>query len=296
MKLSQINNKQGFTLAELMIALAISSVTLAATLIASISLQKSFNAVDNYFATQNQQIRIIEYLSRDVRRSYIVTSASSPQTVTCTIPNYIIQCGDPDANTTCTGTPPVPPSNCTPPGCNIGTRRTPMPTMSANGGIIVDYGAANGERTVSDAVTSNNSATLTSALANFTAADVGKSIAGTWIPTGTTIQSYTNATTVTMSNSATANASGLEAVIGASTVVYSISNQSILRTENGTLTTIASSTDNLLPSWLDVTLSNTEYLNTSITFLPIFTSWGGTVERSGTTLFSTAYLRIKRRG
>jgi prepilin-type N-terminal cleavage/methylation domain-containing protein len=268
MKLSQINNKKGFTLAELMIALAISSVTLAATLIASISLQKSFNAVDNYFATQNQQIRIIEYLSRDVRRSYIVTSATSPQTVTCTIPNYI------QAD---------------------GTRSNPTLTMSANGGIMVDYGAY-GARTVSDAVTSNNSATLTSALANFTSSDVGKSIAGTGIPTGTTIQSYTNATTVTMSNSATADASGVEAVIGASTVVYSISNQSIRRTENGTLTTIASSTDNLLPSWLDVTLSNTEYLTTSITFLPIFTSGGATAERSGTTLFSTAYLRIKRRG
>jgi prepilin-type N-terminal cleavage/methylation domain-containing protein len=269
MKLSQINNKQGFTLAELMIALAISSVTLAATLIASISLQKSFNAVDNYFATQNQQIRIIEYLSRDVKRSYIVTSTTSPQTVTCTIPNYI------QAD---------------------GTRSNPTLTMSANGGIIVDYGAANGARTVSDAVTSNNSATLTSASANFTSSDVGKSIAGTGIPTGTTIQSYTNATTVTMSNSATADASGAEAVIGASTVVYSISNQSIRRTENGTLTTIASSTDNLLPSWLDVTLSNTEYLTTSITFLPIFTSGGAPAERSGTTLFSTAYLRIKRRG
>jgi len=269
MKLRQINNKQGFTLAELMIALAISSVTLAATLIASIALQKSFNAVDNYFATQNQQIRIIEYLSRDVKRSYIVTSTTSPQTVTCTIPNYIQV---------------------------DGTRSNPTLTMSANGGIIVDYGAY-GARTVSDAVTTSGSATLASPLqAMFTSSDVGKSIAGTGIPPGTTIQGYTNATTVTMSNSATADTSGAEAVIGASTVVYSISNQSILRTENGTLTTIASSTDNLLPSWLDVSLSNTEYLTTSITFLPIFTSAGTAAERSGTTLFSTAYLRIKRRG
>jgi prepilin-type N-terminal cleavage/methylation domain-containing protein len=268
MKLSQLNNKKGFTLGEMMIATAISSLTLAATLIASIALQKSFNAVDNYFATQNQQIRIIEYLSRDVKRSYIVTSTTSPQKVTCTIPNYI------QAD---------------------GTRSNPTLTMSTNGGIIVDYGA-NGTRTVLDAVTSNNSATVTSASANFTSADVGKSIAGTGIPLGTTIQSYVSATNVTMSNSATADASSAEVVIGASTVVYSISNQSILRTENGNLTTIASSTDNLLPSWLDVDLSNTEYLTTSITFLPIFTSWGGTAERSGTTLFSTAYLRIKRRG
>jgi prepilin-type N-terminal cleavage/methylation domain-containing protein len=226
MKLSQINNKKGFTLVELMIALGISSLMLAATLISSIALQKSFNAVDNYFATQIQQIRIIEYLNRDVKRSYDVTSTGNPQTVTCTIPNYIIQCGDPDANATCTGTPPVPPSNCTPPGCNIGTRRNPTVTMGANG-ATVNYG--------------------------------------------------TTPTT--------------------STVVYSISNQSIVRTENGALTTIASSTDNLLPStnW-DQDLSNTQYLGTQITFLPIFTSGGATAERSGTTLFSTAYLRNTRRG
>jgi Tfp pilus assembly protein PilW len=267
MNLSQINNKKGYTLGELMIATGIASFMLLALITASIALQKSFNAIDNYFATQNQQIRIIEYLNRDVKRSYAVTSATSPQTVTCTIPNYI------QAD---------------------GTRSNPMLKMSANGGIIVDYGAY-GARTVSDAVTSNNSTTLTSASANFTSADVGKSIAGTGIPTGTTIQSYTNATTVTMSNSATADAASAAAVIGASTVVYSISNQSILRTENGTLTTIASSTDNLFPSWLDVDLANTAYLTTSITFLPIFTSGGATAERSGTTLFSTAYLRNLRR-
>jgi prepilin-type N-terminal cleavage/methylation domain-containing protein len=274
MKISQINNKKGFTLAELMVSLGISSLALAATLTASIALQKSFNAVDNYFATHIQQIRIVDYLGRDVRRSYIVTSASSPQTVTCILPNYIVQPGDADYN-----------------GSNAGTRRTPAITQTANG-IIVDYGT----RTVVDAVLTNNSTTLTSATANFTAADVGKSIAGTGIPPGTTIQSRVSATNVTMSNSATVNGAGAEAVIGAGTVVYSVIGQSILRRENGTLTTIASSTDNLLPTSLDTELSNTEYLTTSITFLPIFTSAGVAAERSGTTIYSTTYLRNKRRG
>ena len=275
MKLNNCRSQNGFTLSELLVAVAIGGVALAATMAASVGLQKSLNAVDNYFTAHAQQIRIVDYLSRDVKRSYIVTSTSSPQTVTCMIPNYIIQSGDSDYN-----------------GSNAGTRRTPTIIKSANNGIIVDYGT----RTVSDAVTTSASATLTSASAAFTASDVGKSIAGTGIPPGTTIQSYISATTVTMSSSATATATGLEAVIGASTVVYSISGQSILRTENGALTTIASSTDNLLPSWLDVDLSNTEYLQTSITFLPIFTSSGATAERSGTTLYSTVYLRNKRRG
>lgn len=274
MKSSLIDNKKGFTLSELMVSLGISSLALAATLVASVALQKSFNAVDNYFATHIQQIRIVDYLSRDVRRAYIVTSTSSPQMVTCMVPNYVIQPGDSDYN-----------------GSNAGTRRTPTITQTADG-IIVDYGT----RTVADAAIGNGSATLTSASANFTASDVGKSIAGTGIPPGTTIQSRLSATSVTLSNSATAGGASVEAVIGAGTVVYSVTGQSILRRENGALTTIASSTDNLLPSWLDIDLSNTEYLTTSITFLPIFTSAGVAAERSGTTIYSTTYLRNKRRG
>ena len=77
------------------------------------------------------------------------------------------------------------------------------------------------------------------------------------------------------------------------TVVYSISGNSILRTENGVVTTIASSTDQLVPKSTDVELANTEYANTSVTFRPIFTS---TDQSAGTSLYATAYLRNKRRG
>src|SRR5437879_13714091 len=79
-------------------------------------------------------------------------------------------------------------------------------------------------------------------------------------------------------------------------VVYAISVQSILRTENGVITTIASSTDQLVPVTTDVELANTEYTITSVTFLPIFTSGGATAERSGTTVCATSYLRNRRRG
>lgn len=274
MKLCSAHAKRGFTLAEMLVATAIWAVALAVIISASIGLQKSFNAVDNYFTAFVQQIRIVDYLSRDVRRSYIVTSTSSPQTVNCTIPNYVIRSTDSDYN-----------------GSNANARRTPQIVKTVYG-ITVGYGARR-VTTVTDAVMTSSSATLTSNSANFTAADVGTAIAGTGIPPGTTIQSLTNSTTVTMSNSATTSGSGMEATIGASTVVYSINGQSIRRTENGVLTTIASSTDNLLPSYLDITLANTEYLTTSITFLPIFTS---NDSRSGTTIYSTAYLRNKRRG
>ena len=281
MKLS-ILRTSAFTLTEMSVAVAIGGFMLAAVLITSVSLQKSFNAVDNYFATHMQQIRIVDYISRDAKRSYVVTATTSPQSVTCTIPNYIIATGDKDAGGTQW----------------VGKRRSPTVSSNANG-----YTVSYGSRTVNDAATTSGAATLTSTSGTFIAADVGLSVTGSGIPAGTTISAYTNATTVTLSKNATASGTGATITFGtASAVVYTISGQSILRTENGVLTTIASSTDNLLPTFTDVqlALANTEYLNTTITFLPIFAtnlnSTQQTTERAGTTLYSTAYLRNKRRG
>jgi hypothetical protein len=62
--------------------------------------------------------------------------------------------------------------------------------------------------TFSDGV-SNSTTTYTSATAAFTAADVGKGITGTNIPAGTVIASVSSATTVILSQAATASASGL---------------------------------------------------------------------------------------
>lgn len=207
MKLAPSRNSGGFTLGELMIATGIGAMVLAAIMASSITLQKTLNAIDNYFATQMQQIRIIDYLGRDVKRALSVTTSVDLQSVTMTLPNYIIQAGDPEA----LSNPAL-----------IGLPRTPTITQTS-GGLQVNYGSAT------------------------------------------------------------------------STVVYSINGSSILRTENGTVTMVASSTDQLVPQTTDVELANTEYTQTSVTFLPIFTSGNLMTERTGTTLFSTAYLRNKRR-
>lgn len=208
MKLNPSLKSLAFTLPEMMLALAASSVVLGATLTSSGSLQKSFNAIDNYFGTHMQQVRIVDYLSRDVKRGLIVTTSVDLQTVTITIPKYVIEAGDPEA----VANPAL-----------VGTPRTPTMTYTPSGWQV----------------------------------------------------NYGNAT---------------------STVVYSISGLSILRTENGVVTTIASSTDQLVPQTTDVELANTEYAKTSITFQPMFTSGGLPASRTGTTVFSTAYLRNKRRG
>jgi len=206
MKLTHHSHQSGFTLAEIMMAMAIAVVIFAAIITASIAMQKTFNAVDNYFATHIQQVRIIDYLNRDVKRALICTVSADQQTVTLTIPKYIIQSGDAEAI--------INPSL-------VGAMRSPTLSTTTS---LVNYG-----------------------------------------------------TTTT-------------------TVVYSINGASILRTEDGAVTTIASSTDQLVPSSTDTQLTNTEYSTMAVTFHPIFTSGNVADERTGTTVFSLAYLRNKRRG
>ncbi len=203
MKLKILAKNHAFTLIEMMIAIAIAFAILGVTLTSSISLEKSFNSVDNYFGTHMQQIRVVDYLARDVKRGFSVTSSLDRQTVTVKIPKYIIQAADSDAT----------PST-------IGTPRSPTLAI-ANRDYNINYGTTNNK------------------------------------------------------------------II---TVEYKINGSSILRTEDGVVTTIASSTDNLIPETIDVELANTEYTTTAITFKPI-----SVADRNGTVVYSTAYLRNRRR-
>jgi len=208
-----------FTLTEMMVAIAIASSILGVTLTSSIALQRSFNATDNYFATHMQQIRIVDFLARDVRRGLSVISSVDQQTVVVQIPKYIIQAGDSDAR------PSPSPSN-------IGTARSPTRTyVLGSGDPNINY------------------------------------VPPTGFPSGAMTSS----------------------------VKYTVNGSSIERLEDfgtGILvkTTIASSTDNLIPLTLDTELANTEYTTTAITFKPI-----SVADRSGTIVYSTAYLRNRRR-
>src|SRR5436190_22148115 len=110
MKLKILTKNHAFTLIEMMIAIAIAFAILGVMLTSSISLEKSFNSVDNYFATHMQQIRIVDYLSRDVKRGFSVTTSADLQTVTVTVPNYLIKATDAEgiADPSLVGTPRTP--------------------------------------------------------------------------------------------------------------------------------------------------------------------------------------------
>jgi prepilin-type N-terminal cleavage/methylation domain-containing protein len=274
--------RRGFTLIEMLLALSVGSLMLAAVVAASVCLQKSFSAVDEFFTSHLQQVRIIDFLTRDVKRAYIVTSSTNPQTVTCILPNYLIDNGS-----------------------NQPTRATPTLSLVGNK-IVANYQAT----TVNNVTLTQNSANITCPglsliSGHFSSTNVGQSVLGTGIPAGTTIQSVSgcllgNCSQATMSNAAYVSNTGATFTIGSLTnVVYSVVNQTIRRRENGAITNIAASADNLIPTTSDIELLNTEFIQSSVTFLPIFAKGNPSFyndERAGTSVFSLSYLRNRRRG
>jgi prepilin-type N-terminal cleavage/methylation domain-containing protein len=217
-KLTNEGRQEGFTLVEIMVGIALGTIVLGAIIAASVSLNRTFAAVDNFFSTHLQQVRIIDYLNRDIKRSNIAEISANAQTIYCWVPKYVIEPGDTDATSD-----------------NINSRRTPTITKTGYGYQVNYY-----------------------------------------------LEMVQNGPGATSTNS--------------SAVVYSISGQSIFRTEDGVVTTIASSTDQLVDQVTDVNLASSGYLSTVVSFLPIFTSNGAAMERAGTTVYSTAYLRNLRRG
>jgi len=107
----------------------------------------------------------------------------------------------------------------------VGPVSVPAIATASGTGIVDTFQAVNPDsqlRFIIDGQITSGSPTLVSATANFTLADVGKSLAN-WvvpgssvggIPSGTTISSYTNATTVTMSANATATLTPTPVQIG----------------------------------------------------------------------------------
>ena len=102
---------------------------------------------------------------------------------------------------------------------------------------IVGQSYQEGSRQVTDGVTTNTDATVTSATAAFTAADVGASISGTGIPAGTKIASINSATSVELTANATASATGRTFTIGVPLATASYpSGLNPLKFNHGTIT------------------------------------------------------------
>ena len=79
--------KKGFTLVETMVGAAIGSIILAALMLGSVALMRTFKAVENYSDASIDQARILDYIARDVRRARDVTVLQNRTRLELTIPD-----------------------------------------------------------------------------------------------------------------------------------------------------------------------------------------------------------------
>jgi prepilin-type N-terminal cleavage/methylation domain-containing protein len=72
MNLSSSRRRSGLTLVEMIVSTAVFSVAMAAMLTASVALQTSYVATDDYFVGEGDQLRVMDYFNTDLRRALAV--------------------------------------------------------------------------------------------------------------------------------------------------------------------------------------------------------------------------------
>ncbi|EDY18759.1 hypothetical protein CfE428DRAFT_3796 [Chthoniobacter flavus Ellin428] len=80
------SRRRGWTLAELMVAMAVASLMTAGLITGSITIQRSFMASRHHIEAQAQQMRLMDYMTLDLRRALKVDTSNG--TLTVTIPDY----------------------------------------------------------------------------------------------------------------------------------------------------------------------------------------------------------------
>src|SRR5438477_6397665 len=64
--------QSGMSIVEMIVATAVFSVAMAALIGASVALQTSFSATDDYFLGEGDQLRVMDYFNTDLRRALAV--------------------------------------------------------------------------------------------------------------------------------------------------------------------------------------------------------------------------------
>jgi Tfp pilus assembly protein FimT len=102
-KARQTNSVGGFSLAELMVALAVTSLVMGGLTVTAISLGKSFKATELYSKSNSAQIRLIDAMAMDLRRavsiSITTSSDSNPSSTSNTSTRFAYSSSDPTQNT-----------------------------------------------------------------------------------------------------------------------------------------------------------------------------------------------------
>lgn len=80
---------QGWTLAEVMLAMAITSVLSAALMTGATAIQKSFAASRYHIEAQAQQMRFLDQITLDLRQALTVTATVDGGRLMLTLPDYL---------------------------------------------------------------------------------------------------------------------------------------------------------------------------------------------------------------
>ena len=96
MKRGQPLASGGFTLVEMLVTTAVTTIILAALISSAIAMQRCFAAGDDYATGKCDQMRLSDYLALDLRRALTVTPGSDGVTLlTATIPDFYDTAGQP---------------------------------------------------------------------------------------------------------------------------------------------------------------------------------------------------------
>jgi hypothetical protein len=87
MNRARLSSAKAFTLVEMLMTLASSSIVMAAVLVGGVALQRSFAAMEGYSIAEGDQLRVEDYIAMDCRRA-LTASVDVNNTLTLTIPNY----------------------------------------------------------------------------------------------------------------------------------------------------------------------------------------------------------------
>ena len=79
--------RAAFTLVEMLMAMAGSSIVLAALVVGGVALMRSFAAVEGYSLSDCDELRVSDYIALDVRRA-LTASVDANNVLVITIPNY----------------------------------------------------------------------------------------------------------------------------------------------------------------------------------------------------------------
>jgi len=90
---SRPSRQRGWTLTELMTAMAVASLMTAGLVIGTVTIQRSFMASRHHIEAQAQQMRLMDYMTLDLRRALKVVTGNG--TLSVTIPDYYNADGTP---------------------------------------------------------------------------------------------------------------------------------------------------------------------------------------------------------